>query len=538
MVHTKAYTPTIKNSIKGWTLITGILTLVMTLPLWVIVASWFFPKQEIWQHLVSTVLFDYIFNSLLLMLGVGIGVSLLGVSTAWLVSMCNFPIRRLFEWALMLPMAIPAYILAYTYTDFLQFSGPLQTGLRNIFGWSARDYWFPDSRSLGGAIIILSLVLYPYVYALARNTFLEQPTCILEAGQSLRCHPWQSFFRISLPMARPAIGAGVTLALMEALSDFGTVDYFGVPTFTTGIYRTFFGLGESLAAAQLAACLLVFVVFLLVLERYSRKSWQHKLPQGQPFRYELKGWRALLAIVAVALPIFLGFILPLGLLIEMASNTQSEFGKFIFSAGNSLFLALVSCVLATLLALLLAYGSRQGNRWGKQISYLATLGYAVPGTVIAVSILIVFSYLGKTLQVGLLTGTIAGLVYAYLVRFLASALQSTSKGLERITPSMDEAAQSLGKNSLERLTHIHIPLLRGSLLTSALLVFVDVMKELPATLIVRPFNVSTLATEVYRLASDERLREASLPALVIVLVGILPVILFSAGISGSRIQSK
>ncbi len=537
MIQTRSFRPSSKrNPIKGWTLITGILTLVMTLPLWVIVASWFFPKQEIWKHLASTVLFDYILNSLILMTGVGIGVSLLGISTAWLVSMCNFPFRRIFEWALMLPMAIPAYILAYTYTDFLQFSGPPQTSLRNLFQWSARDYWFPDIRSLTGAILILSLVLYPYVYALARTAFLEQPTCILEAGQSLRCHPWQSFFRLSLPMARAAIGAGVTLALMEALSDFGTVEYFGVPTFTTGIYRTFFGMGERLAAAQLAACLLVFVVFLLILERFSRRAWNHKLPQGQPFRYHLKGWRAGLASLVTLVPILLGFLLPLGLLIQMSTKTQGDFGKFLFSASNSLWLATLSCFLATLIALILAYGSRQGNKWGKQISYLATLGYAVPGTVIAVSILITFSYLGKSLQLGLLTGTLVGLIYAYLVRFLASALQSISKGLERITPSMDEAAQSLGKHSIERLTHIHIPLLRGSLLTSALLVFVDVIKELPATLIVRPFNISTLATEVYRLASDERLREASLPALVIILVGIIPVILFSAGISRSRVQ--
>jgi iron(III) transport system permease protein len=508
----------------------------MTLPLWVIVGSWFFPKQDIWQHLASTVLTQYILNSLGLMLGVGVGVTVIGVSTAWLVSMCNFPGRRFFEWALMLPMAIPAYILAYTVTDALQFSGPVQTSLRNMFGWGARDYWFPDIRSLPGAIAVLSLVLYPYVYALARSAFLEQPTCILEAAQSLRCNPWSSFFRLSLPMARAAIGGGVTLALMEALSDFGTVEYFGVPTFTTGIYRTFFGLGKHLAAAQLAACLLVFVVFLLALERYSRRSWNHNLPQGKSFRYTLKGWRALLAIGATLTPIFLGFLLPLFILMRMASNSQTEISSFLKSASTSLLLAILSCLLATLLALVLAYGSRRGNQWGKSISYLATLGYAVPGTVIAVSILITFSFLGRSLHFGLLSGTIIGLLYAYLVRFLASAMQSTGKGLERITNSMDEAAQSLGKNTFQRLTGIHIPLLRGSLLTSALLVFVDVMKELPATLIVRPFNTNTLATEVYRLASDERLREASLPALVIVLVGVIPVILFSLGISRSRMK--
>lgn len=537
MIQSKALTsspPRWRNPIKAWTVITGVLTLVMTLPIWVIIGSWAFPKAEIWRHLASTVLLEYIANSLGLMLGVGVGVTLLGVSTAWLVSMCDFPWRRTFEWALMLPMAIPAYILAYIYTDVLQFSGPVQSSLRNLFHWSAQDYWFPDIRSLPGAIFILSLVLYPYVYALARTAFLEQPTCILEAAQSLRCHPWQSFFRLSLPMARAAIGAGVSLALMETLSDFGTVEYFGVPTFTTGIYRTFFGMGERLAAAQLAACLLIFVVFLLLLERFSRRSWNHHLPRGQALRYHLKGGRAALAILVTLAPITLGFLIPLALLINMAQQTQTEFARFVTSAGSSLALAILSCLLATLLAIVLSYSSRRANKWSKPLAYLATLGYAVPGTVIAVSILITFSYLGNTLGLGLLIGTMIGLIYSYLVRFLASALQSTSKGLDRITPSMDEAAQSLGKNSLQRLLNIHIPLVRGSLLTAALLVFVDVMKELPATLIVRPFNLNTLATEVYRLASDERLREASLPALVIILVGILPVILFSLGISRSR----
>lgn len=536
---------------SGWTALVVAIALLLAAPILVVIGSIFIPAGEVWSHLASTVLPRYITNSLQLMLGVGAGTLVLGVGTAWLVTMCRFPGQRFLEWSLLLPMAIPAYILAYTYTDFLQFAGPLQTLLRDSFGWSRQDYWFPAIRSLGGAIYLLTLALYPYVYLLARTAFLEQSATMLEAGQCLRCNPWQSFLRISLPLARPAIVAGVALVLMETLSDFGTVDYFGIQTFTTGIYRTWFGLGERLAASQLAAWLLMFVLVLLVLERSSRANWRHPTRsrnRQSPFRYNLTGLRALAATTASSLPIVLGFVLPGILLLTMTlRNATSAFNPQLWRfAQNSLLLAGVSAGLAVVIALLLGYGARiRPRRLTRIATQIASVGYAVPGSVIAVSVLIGLGWLDARIDTFsrawlgvstglLLSGTMIGLVYAYLSRFLTAAFSTVESGLKNITLSMDDAAKSLGKSASESLWRVHIPLLRGSLLTAALLVFVDVIKELPATLIVRPFNLDTLAVRVYRLASDERLAEASGGALTIVLVGILPVILLSNAITRSR----
>jgi iron(III) transport system permease protein len=523
-----SYAPRPSWRLNAWVPAVVGIGLLLAVPILVVLAAIVVPAGEIWSHLASTVLPRYIQNSLLLMLGVGLGVSSIGIGTAWLVTMCHFPGRRLLEWALLLPMAIPAYILAYTYTDFLQFSGPLQSSLRAFFGWGARDYWFPEVRSLAGTIALLTLSLYPYVYLLARSAFLEQ----------------------SLPLARPAIMAGVALALMETLSDFGTVDYFGIQTFTTGIYRTWFGLGERLAAVQLAAWLLMFVLVLIVLERFSRRRWQHpvRMQRRQSLvSYSLKGWRALLASFLTLLPLLLGFVLPAALLVEMTLSTkQASYPHLWNYARNSLLLSLLASLLAIILALVLAYGVRMRPNWlTRTASQLASLGYAVPGTVIAVSTLLSLGWLDQKLNdfsqrfsgvsTGLvLSGTVFALLYAYLVRFLGAAFNALEAGLKHITPSMDETAKSLGYRSLHSLFKVHVPLLRGSLLTGLLLVFVEVMKELPATLIIRPFNLDTLAIRVYRLASDERLREAAGGALAIVVVGILPVILLSTAIARTR----
>lgn len=544
-----------RRPFSGWTLTILFIAILVAVPILVVFSALFLPPSDVWAHLSSTVLPRYIQNSAWLMLGVGFGTLSVGVSTAWLVTMCNFPLKRVFEWALLLPMAIPAYILAYTYTDFLQFSGPLQSLLRDTFNLKPHTYWFPNVRSLGGAMTLLSLAFYPYVYLLARAAFLEQSRAMLEATQCLRCNPWTSFFRISLPLARPAIAAGVALALMETLSDFGTVDYFGIQTFTTGIYRTWFGLGERTAAVQLSAWLLAFVLILVVLERISRRGWQQassKARLGTLFTYSLKSWRAALAFVACLLPIVLGFLLPASLLTQMAfSNSARSFNPAIIAfAKNSLLLASITAILAIVIGLILAYGVRiRPNLITKVSTRVASMGYAVPGSVIAVSILISFGWLDGHIdqwmkaQFGvstglLLSGSIIGLVVAYLVRFLTASFNTVEAGLKNVTSSMDDAARSLGHHSLARLQKIHIPLLRGSLLTAAILVFVDVIKELPATLIVRPFNLDTLAIRVYRLASDERLVEASGGALAIVVVGIIPVILLSIAISKGRTGSS
>ena len=503
--------------------------------------------SETWRHLADTVLGDYIRNSLLLCLGVALGVAVLGVATAWLTAMHEFPGRRIFEWALVLPMAVPAYVMAYLYTDLLQFVGPVQTWLRETFGWSRSDYWFPDVRTLGGAVGMFAFVLYPYVYLLARNAFLERASGMLEAARTLGVGPWAAFFRVSLPLARPAIAAGVALALMETLADYGTVAYFGVDTFTTGIYRAWFSLGDRTAAAQLSATLLGFVI---LLERTSRGRARYHNTTGRnrpmPGQQLHGGW-ALLAALVCFVPLFLGFLLPALLLRMTLLEGDAQFGpRFLTLAGNSFFLAGVTAVLAVLLALLLAYGARLSKTLLAQgLNRLVGLGYAVPGAVIAVGVLIPVTRLDTWLasvwesafgvNPGLLfTGGVAALVYAYLVRFLAVALHTVESSLGKITPSMDDASRSLGLGQFATLRRVHAPILRGSLFTAGLLVFVDVMKELPATLVMRPFNFDTLATQTYTLASDERLAEASTAALAIVAVGLLPLIALSRQIARSR----
>ena len=504
-----------------------------------------------WGHLSSTVLPEYIANSLWLCLGVGVGVGVVGVTTAWLTAMHDFPGRRVFEWALVLPLAVPAYVMAYVYTDFLQFVGPVQTFLRDSFGWEHGDYWFPDIRTLPGAIVMFVCVLYPYVYLLARTAFLERASGMLEAARTLGMGPWRAFFAVSLPLARPAIVAGIALALMETLADYGTVAYFAVNTFTTGIYRAWFSLGDRVAAAQLAAMLLAFVLFLLTVERISRgrARYHNTTGRNRPMAgARLKGLAAGLAILACVLPLLLGFVLPAGLLLKMAlTEGDAQFGeRFLTLSRNSFVLAGATAAIGVLLALLLAYGARLAkNGLASGLNRLVGLGYAVPGAVIAVGVLIPVTRLDNWLAGQwqawfdynpglLLTGGIAALIYAYLVRFLAVALHTVESSLGKITPSMDDAARSLGLGQGETMRRVHVPMLRGSLLTAGLLVFVDVMKELPATLVMRPFNFDTLATQAYTLASDERLAEASTAALAIVVVGLLPLIALSRQVSAAR----
>ena len=507
--------------------------------------------SDTWVHLRETVLGEFVLNTVLLCIGVGLGVASIGITTAWLTTMLDFPGRRFFEWALVLPLAMPAYVMAYVYTDFLQFVGPVQSGLRETFGWRAGDYWFPDVRSVGGAIAMFMFVLYPYAYMLVRAAFLERAGGMLEAGRSLGLGPWKCFFQVSLPLARPAVVAGVALALMETLADFGTVAYFGVQTFTTGIYRAWFSLGDRVAAAQLAAALLAFVVVVLTLERATRGRARFNDTSRQsraPARLRLPWPLGLLAAFSCFMPLFLGFLLPAGLLLQMAFNEgDAQFGaRFIQLARNSFVLALVTALIAVFLAVALAYAARIGRgRLTNGMNRVVSLGYAVPGSVIAVGVLIPLTrldgWIAQTWQAVfdvnpglLLTGGIAALVYAYLARFLAVALQTVESSLGKITPSMDDAARSLGLGKWASLRRVHVPLLRGSLLTAGLLVFVDVMKELPATLVVRPFNFDTLATQAYTLASDERLAEASTAALVIVAVGLLPMFVISRQILKTR----
>lgn len=539
-----------------WYLSVVVVAFLISVPIFTILAGIFTDHQDIWKHLIDTVLKDYILNTLWLMFGVTVGVLVIGVGCAWLVTMCEFVGSSVLEWLLLMPLAAPAYILAFSYTDMLSYFGPVQTWFRDIFGWeSIDDYWFPSIRNMWGAIAMLVLVLYPYVYLLARVAFLEQSVCTLEASRSLGSNPWQSFFKVALPLARPSIVAGLALALMETLNDFGTVQYFGISTFTTGIYRIWFGMGERVAAAQLASFLMVFIVILIVIERLSRSQARYyqtnnssqKLP-----RYNLNFIRGSFAFIACAIPVILGFIIPTIYLINLTFNNREETlnDSFWELSKNSFILALISALIAVIVGFFMAYGQRLIPHFIVNISVrIASMGYAIPGSVIAVGILIPLGNFDNSLDEWmmnnfnistglLLSGTVIGLTYAYLVRFLAVSFNTIESSLSKIKPNLDDASRSLGYSAFSTLFKVHLPLMWGGILTALMLVFVDVLKELPATLVMRPFNFDTLAVRVYQYASDERLIEASAPALTIILVGILPVIILSYRIARSRVGGK
>lgn len=504
-----------------------------------------------WQETAGIVLPGFLLNTLVLLLAVAFGTIVIGTATAWLVVMCRFPGRRLFEWALALPLAVPAYVMGYTWTDLLQFAGPVQTALREAFGWGARDYWFPEIRSVGGAATMFVFVLYPYVYLLARTAFIEQSVCALDAGRTLGNGPWRNFARVALPLARPALAAGVALALMETLADFGTVAYFEVQTFTTGIYRTWFTFNDKVAAAQLASLLLIFALALLTIERRSRadRRFHHTTPRYRPLpAHRLTGWRATAAVLACAIPLAIGFVIPALVLLRFAlfsgdAQWGVRYARLIF---NSVTVAALAAIFTVLIALALAYAARVRRRGpAAWVARFAGLGYAVPGIVIAVGVLSPVAAFDNALDAWLranlgissgllITGTLAGVVYALVVRFLAAALQPIEASLSKVTPNLDGAARTLGAAPGEALRRVHMPMLKGALATAGLIVFVDAMKELPATLMLRPFNFDTLAVQAYNLTRDERLAEASTAALTIVAVGLLPLIVLTRTIISAR----
>lgn len=492
-------------------------------------------------HLWSTVLPVYIRNSLGIAAIVTVLAATIGIGCAWLVAAFDFPGKRVLAWALVLPLAMPAYVVAYAYTDFLQFSGPLQSGLRAMFGWQPHSYWFPQIRSVGGAGVLFALVLYPYVYLLARNAFLERSPRMWDAARTLGANPWRTFFTVSLPLARPAAAAGIALALMETLADYGAVAYFGVPTLTAGIYKSWYVFSDRTAAAQIAAVLLIAVTLLMVLEQKSRGRARYYAVGGRTaaqVAIRLQGRQGWAASVFCLLPIVFGFVLPLMILLRLLAHEDSvEFSaRYTGWLQNTVVLASVTALLAVMLCILLAYAARV-SRSGLQAACnrIVSMGYAVPGAVIAVGILIPLSRIDAwSAQNGIslvLTGSIVALIYAYLVRFLAVSYQSVQAGLVKITPSMDASARSLGHGLGSMLLRVHAPLLWRSVLTAGLLVFVDVVKELPATLTVRPFNFDTLAVITHQLASDERLGEAALPALTIVLIAFVPVLILARAIA-------
>lgn len=524
---------------------------LIAFPIIGIVASLLQPTTELWPLAAEALLPRYAANTGLLALLVAIGVTAIGVPAAWLVTMYRFPGRGLFELALALPLAFPAYVIAYAYTDLLDHPGAVQTALRDVTGWGPRDYWFPEIRSLEGAAAMLTLVLYPYVYLLARASFLHQSVAALDVARTLGAGPLRCFFRIAVPMARPAIVTGVALALMETLADFGTVSHFGVQTFATGVYRAWFSMGDRIAAAQVSALLLIGVMALILLERLHRRDSRFQTTrasyQALP-QTPLRGWRAAGAMALCGLPALCGFVIPIVMLVWMSAvGGHAFFGlRYLEYAWNSVTLAGISAFVIVGLAVVMAYAARlTPGPVSRLANIVASMGYAIPGSVIAVGLLIPLAGFDNALDAGLkalfgvgsgllLTGSIAVLVMAYAVRFMSVALQTVEAALAKITTSMDHAARALGETEAGALKRVHAPLMRGGLLTAMLIVFVDVMKELPATLILRPFDFETLATQAYRLAADERLLQASTPSLTIALIGLLPVLLLTREIRRSR----
>ncbi|WP_199405184.1 ABC transporter permease [Corallincola holothuriorum] len=532
-----------------------LVALLLATPILVVLVQSTLGTEEVWRHLWDTVLFDYVSNSLWLVVGVGVCVLLLGVPAAWLVACCEFPFRRLLTVLLLLPMAMPAYIIAYTYTGIFDFAGPVQTLLRDLSGLGYGEYWFFEIRSRPGAIMMLALVLYPYVFLMSRAAFISQPGNILDASRSLGLSPIQGFFKVALPMARPAIVAGLSLALMETLADYGTVEYFGIATFTTGIFRTFYGFGDTAAAAQLAMLLLSFVLVLLVTEKYSRRkiiyfsAAEHTTSNN---RHELRGGWGALATLACAIPSLFGFVLPAAMLLYWSLGSEElASAAFLTIAWNSFSLAGMAALISVLLALIMAYALRiHKNTVTRAAVQFVSMGYALPGTIIAIGVLVALTWVdhqlvarvetalnhaGADIDFGLLfSGTLVALLFAYTVRFLAISLGAVQSGLQAIKPSLDQSARTLGHTPVQVLKKVHLPLLKGSVLTALLIVFVDVLKELPATLMLRPFNFNTLAVRAYELASDERLVDAAPASLMIVLVGLLPVLLLNRSIAKSH----
>jgi iron(III) transport system permease protein len=486
------------------------------------------------------------------MAGVGLLSLLIGTGTAWLVTMYRFPGRRVFEWLLLLPLAVPTYIIAYSYLELLDYSGIVQSGLRELFGWhDARSYWFPDIRSLGGAIFVMSAVLYPYVYITARASFVAQSVCVLEVSRTLGRNASQTFWQVALPLARPALAAGVALALMETLNDIGAVEFFGVRTLTVAVYDTWLDRNSLAGAAQIASVMLLFVFALLLLELALRakRRFHHTTGKYRDLPEDtLAGWRGLLATLACALPVLVGFVLPGSVLVHdaiahVAAGLAPEFWE---AALNSFLLAASAAILAVGFAVVLAYARRQTRSKLIQVaSTLPAISYAVPGTVLAIGLLIPLAGLDNGidglmrslfgLSTGLLlSGTAFAVVLAYTIRFLAASLGAVEAGLSKISRNIDAAARTLGASVSEMLFKVHLPMLRPALGAAALLVFVDSMKELPATLLLRPFNFDTLATQVFTLVSLYRYEEAGLSALTIVLVSLAPVLLLHGIIAGSR----
>ncbi|MGL6314683.1 ABC transporter permease [Vibrio sp. WXL103] len=525
--------------------------LLLVLPILAIFFTAAGDADDVFAHLMLTVMPTYVVNTLVLVGGVMFLSLLLGIPSAWLMAMCRVPGAGVLQWALVLPLAMPGYIVGYIFTDWFDFAGPVQIMLRDMTDWGPGEYWFPDIRTLAGATWVLSLVLYPYVYLLARAAFMEQNVSLLQSARLLKCSTWESFVRISLPLARPSIAVGLSLVAMETIGDFGTVNYFSVSTLTTAVYDTWLGYSSLSAAAKISAVMLVFVVVLLSAERYSRrrqKLFQTTFSSHEDFRYELHGWKKWLAAAWCWGLVTIAFILPLGQLIKyaMAYFEQSWTSQFKEYAINSLQVSISAALIATAVAIVVNFNHRlKASRSNVAAMRLSSMGYAVPGTVLAIGILVpvialdhLVNDIARWMEWGrpglIFSGSMFAIVFAMVVRFSAVAIGSIESSLSKVSPSLDMASRTMGCDSNRMLWRVHLPLIRRGALIAGLLVFIEAMKELNAALLLRPFNFETLATYVYNFASDEQLELAAMPAVLLVLVGLIPLIVINRSLEHSH----
>ncbi|AVH32160.1 ABC transporter permease [Vibrio fluvialis] len=517
------------------------LATLLVLPILAIFFTAIGQTDDVFAHLMSTVMPTYAFNTVVLTLSVMALALLFGIPSAWLMAMCRLPGEKVLQWALVLPLAIPGYIVGYIFTGWFDYAGPVQVWLRAQTGWMAGEYYFPDIRSLAGASIVLALVLYPYVYLMCRAAFMEQNVSLLQSARLLKCSPWESFCRISLPLVRPSIAVALSLVAMETVGDFGTVSYFAVNTLTTAVYDTWMNYSNLTAAAKISAVMLVIVLLLLSAERYSRrrqKLYQSQFNSHEDFRYILRGWKKWLALLWCWGLVCVAFIFPLLQLLSYAYTyfEQSWTAEFREYASNSLQVSLSAAVIGVAVALVVNFYTRlKSNRVSVALMRLSSMGYAVPGTVLAIGVMVpvltldhAVNDVAKAMQWGrpglIFSGTMFAIIFALIVRFSAVAIGSIESSLNKISPSLDMAARTMGCQANAMLWRVHLPLVRRGALIAGLLVFIESMKELNAALLLRPFNFETLATYVYNYASDEHLELAALPAVLLVLVGLIPLV--------------
>ncbi len=524
-----------------WKTSSGALALLLVLPILAIFYTAVGDTDELFAHLMATVMPTYIYNTITLTIGVMVLSLVFGIPSAWFMAMCKLPTEKWLQWALVLPLAMPGYIIGYIFTDWFDFAGPIQIFLRDLTGWGPKEYWFPDIRTLPGATFVLALVLYPYIYLLCRAAFMEQNVSLLQSARLLKCSPWESFRRISLPLARPSMAVGLSLVAMETIGDFGTVSYFAVNTLTTAVYDTWLGYSNLNAAAKISAIMLVIVVLLLSTERYSRrkqKLFQSQFNSHEDFRYELTGWKKWTALVWCWGLVLIAFILPLMQLIDYSITyfEQSWTPQFREYAWNSLVVSVIAAIIGVAVALVVNFTYRvNGKRTTLTFIRLSSMGYAVPGTVLAIGVMVAVLFMdhrindvAKAMEWGrpglIFSGSMFAIIFAMVVRFSAVAIGSIESNLNKISPSLDMASRTMGCTPNTMLWRVHFPLVKRGALIAALLVFIESMKELNAALLLRPFNFETLATYVYNFASDEHLELAALPAVLLVFVGLIPLV--------------